>query len=83
MGTSLKSRVFWTDLGAWNNAWFVYVGAPLLAALGATIGVLWGAHLVSSELGEVLMVGGCIGVTMLVGFTILAVVDRRSAGDSV
>lgn len=82
MSNSLKSRVFWTDLSVWNNAWYVYVGAPLLAAIGATIGSLWGSHLARGEVGEVLVMGACIVVTMLVGFTLLAAVDRRSSTDS-
>jgi len=82
MSGPITSRVLWTNLGAWNNAWYVYVGAPLLAALGAVIGSLWVSHLVSSEVGEALVVGVCVAVTMLVGFTLLAVVDRRDKSDS-
>ena len=82
MNNSLKSRVFWTDLSAWNNPWYVYVGAPLLAALGATIGLVWGSHLVSGEVKEALVMGACIVMTMLIGFVILAAIDRRSSTES-
>jgi len=78
MNHSLKSRLLRTDLGAWNSPWYVYVGTPVFAALGATIGSLWGPHLASGELTDALVIGGAIGVTMLLGFTLLAVVDRRS-----
>jgi len=82
MSKSLKSRVFWTNLSAWNNPWCVYVGTPLLAALGATIGFVWGSHLVSGEVKETLVMGACIVVTMLSGFTILAAIDSRSSTES-
>jgi uncharacterized membrane protein len=82
MDSSLTSRVLWTDLSAWNNRWYVYVGAPLLAAIGATIGSLWGSHLASGEVAEALVMGSCIVIAMLVGLTILAVVDRRGSTDS-
>lgn len=72
----LQDRVLWTDLDAWNNPWYVYLGAPVLAALGAMIGTLFGVHLVSGEVGEWLVIGGCIAGTMLVGFALLAVLDR-------
>lgn len=77
MKNSLKSKVFSTGVGAWNNRWYVYVGAPFLAALGVVIGSLWGVHLASTELGEALVVGLFVGVTMIVGFTILALIDQR------
>lgn len=73
----MKSRVFWSDLGAWNNAYYVYLGAPLLAVLGATVGSLWAVHLVPGESYRAFVVGGCIGVTMLAGLTLLALVDRH------
>ena len=82
MSKSLKSRVFWTNLSAWNNPWCVYVGTPLLAALGATIGFVWGSHLVSGEVKEALVMGACIVMTMLSGFTILAAIDSRSSTES-
>jgi hypothetical protein len=82
MNKSLKSRVFWTNLSAWNNPWCVYVGTPLLAALGATIGFVWGSHLVSGEVKEALVMGACIVMTMLSGFTILAAIDSRSSTES-
>jgi hypothetical protein len=77
MNNSLKSRVFWTNLQAWNNRWYAYVGAPLFAALGAIIGSVLAAQLHSGELSTTLLTGGCMVVTMLVGFTLLAVVDRQ------
>ena len=82
MDDTLKSRLFRTDVKAWNNAWYLYIGTPLLAALGSTIGVLWGVSLASTFLGEVLVLGSCVGVTMYTGFTILAVIDRRGTVDS-
>jgi hypothetical protein len=80
MPNSLTSRVLSTSLDAWNNPWFIYLGAPLLAALGATIGVVAAPHVVTGEVPRALTVGGCVAVTMLVGFTIMALFDRGSNG---
>lgn len=82
MGDSLRSKVFWTDLSAWNNPWYVYVGTPLLAATGATAGSLWGSHLVSGEVERAVVTGLFIALTMMVGFTALAAVDGRGTDDS-
>jgi hypothetical protein len=82
MSRSLKSRVLWTDLSAWNNTWYVYVGAPLPAASGAPIGLILGSHVARGETGERLVVGACIAVTMLVGFTLFAAVDTHGSTDS-
>jgi cation transporter-like permease len=82
MSNSLKSRVFSTDPNAWNNTWYIYVGAPLLAAIGATIGLILGSHLARGEVEDALVMGTCIVMTMLIGFTILAAIDRRSATES-
>ncbi|PGF17509.1 hypothetical protein CP556_16305 [Natrinema sp. CBA1119] len=78
MTDSLKERLFRTDTKAWNNPWYGYIGAPVFAMVGVVIGQLYGVHLVSSPLGEYLTVALCLAVTMFVGFTGLAFVDKRT-----
>jgi hypothetical protein len=77
MSDSLKARLFRFDNGAWNNPWYVYLGAPVLSMLGVSIGFLFGVHLVTSELGEYLIVILCMVITMFIGFAGLASIDMR------
>ncbi|GAB7120913.1 hypothetical protein [Natrinema sp. JCM 9743] len=71
----LKSKVFTTNLDAWNNKWVPMVAAPFLAILGAVIGTVLSVYLTSSELGQTLVMGFFLLVTMMAGFTLLALVD--------
>ncbi|AGB30437.1 hypothetical protein Natpe_0508 [Natrinema pellirubrum DSM 15624] len=71
----LKSRVFTTNWDAWNNKWAPIVAAPFLAVLGVVIGTVLGIHFTSSELGQTLVMGLFLFVTMMAGFTLLALVD--------
>jgi len=77
MDASLKARIFRTDLSAWNNKWYVIFGSPIFAAIGVLLGWLFGVHLVSSELGVVLIASLFAGATVLIGNTVLAVIDSR------
>ena len=71
----LKSKVFTTNSDAWNNKWVPMVAAPFLAILGVVIGTVLSVFLTSSELGQTLVMGFFLFVTMMAGFTLLALVD--------
>ncbi|WP_459890759.1 hypothetical protein [Halostagnicola bangensis] len=75
MSDSLKARMVGTE--AWNNKRYVVLGSPILAVIGVLLGWLIGVHLVSSEIGKVLIVSLFVGTTVLLGCTILAVIDKR------
>ncbi|KDE58197.1 hypothetical protein EL22_06680 [Halostagnicola sp. A56] len=75
MKEELKRRLFRFDHEGWNNPWYGFVAAPILTALGISIGELFGVHLVSSALGEDLIVILCMVVTIVVGFTGVALID--------
>ncbi|MGQ3413979.1 hypothetical protein ACT4ML_17265 [Natrinema sp. LN54] len=75
MGNSLKSKVFTTNWDAWNNKWVPFVATPFLAALGVVIGSVLNVHFASSELGQTLVMGLFVGVTMMTGYILLALVD--------
>ncbi|WP_323173094.1 hypothetical protein [Natrialba sp. PRR66] len=77
MRNGLKKRLFRLDREGWNNPWYGFVAAPVLAMVGVLIGRLFGVHLASSALGEGLIVLLCIGITMVVGFTGVALVDMN------
>lgn len=77
MRNELKKRLFRLDHKGWNNSWYGFVAAPVLAALGVLFGELFGVHLVSSALGEDLILGVCIVITMFVGFIGVALVDMN------
>lgn len=71
-------RTLWGKMfGAeeWNNKWYVYVGPPIFAFLGAVLVWSFGRQLVSSELG--LFVVGLLfsWTTVVTGCAILAVID--------
>lgn len=78
MSSGIRRRLFGTDYEAWNNRWYVYVGAPVFAVLGYTVGFLFGVHLVDSEPGEWLIIVLCMPLTMYLGFAGLAVLDVRN-----
>jgi VIT1/CCC1 family predicted Fe2+/Mn2+ transporter len=78
MGDSIQARLFSFDNKAWNNPWFAYLGAPVLAMLGVSIGYLFGVHFVNSTLGEYLIVVLCMAITMGIGFVGLASIDLRN-----
>jgi FtsH-binding integral membrane protein len=80
MNGSIQSRVVATDLDAWNNSWYVYVATPFLAVLGVVLGSVVDVHVAASDLGQVLVTGLVLGATMLVGYTLLALADRRANG---
>jgi len=60
----------------WNNRWYVYVGSPVFAFLGALLYWFFGVRLISSPLAEtVLMILFPVG-TVITGCAILAVIDE-------
>ncbi len=71
----LKSKVFTTNWNAWDNKWAPIVAAPFLAILGVGIGTVLSGYVTSSELGQTLVMGFFLFVTMMTGFTLLALVD--------
>lgn len=75
MDNSLKSKVFATNWGAWNNKWVPLVATPFLAALGVVIGSILNSHFASSELGQTLVMGLFLGITWIAGYTLLALID--------
>lgn len=75
MSGLLKSKVFTTNWDAWNNKWVPIVATPFLVLLGVVIGTVLGVYLTSSELGRTLVMGFFLFVTMMAGFTLLALVD--------
>lgn len=75
MNKSLKSKVFATNWGAWKNKCAPIVATPFLAALGVVIGSILNVHFASSELGQTLVMGLFLGVTMIAGYTLLALID--------
>ncbi|QLK26840.1 hypothetical protein HYG81_04310 [Natrinema zhouii] len=75
MNNSLKSKVFTTNWDAWNNKWVPIVATPFLAAIGVVIGFILNVHFASSELGQVLVMGLFLVVTMMAGYTLLALID--------
>jgi ABC-type nickel/cobalt efflux system permease component RcnA len=70
-----RAKLFATDWDAWNNRWMPRAAIPLLVAPGVLLGMLFDGLLVSSELGQTLVMSLCIGVTVFVGLALLAVVD--------
>lgn len=75
MSNSLKSKVFATNWDAWNRKWVPLVASPFLAALGVVVGLVLDGHFASSELGQTLVMALFAVVTMMVGFTLLALID--------
>lgn len=75
MRNLLKSKVFTTNLDAWNNKWVPFVASPFLAALGVVIGTVLSVFITSSELGQTLVMGFFLFVTMMTGYTLLALID--------
>ncbi|WP_137290946.1 hypothetical protein [Natronorubrum halophilum] len=75
MNNSLISKLFTTNWDAWNNKWVPFVATPFLAALGVVIGSVLNVYFASSELGQTLVVGFFLGVTMMAGYTLLALID--------
>ncbi|NUC74873.1 hypothetical protein HTZ84_21655 [Haloterrigena sp. SYSU A558-1] len=73
MTNSLKSKLFGTE--TWNNKWYVYVGTPIFAFLGALCYWLFGIHLVSSTPAETVLMILFPGTAVVLGSTILAVID--------
>ncbi len=62
---------------AWNNKRYIVLGSPIFAVIGIFIGRLFGVHLVSSELGEILIISLFIGMVVLIGCVVLAVIDKQ------
>jgi hypothetical protein len=74
MQNSLVGKLIGTEM--WNNRWYVYVGSPVFAFLGALLYWFFGIHLVSSPLGETVLMILSPGVTVIIGCAILAVIDE-------
>lgn len=61
----------------WNNKWYVYVGSPVFAVLGALLYLFFGSHLISSSsLAETVLMVLFPGITVMIGCVILAVIDE-------
>jgi len=60
----------------WNNRWYVYVGSPVFAFLGALLYWFFGVHLISAPLAETILMVLFPGVTVIIGCAILAVIDE-------
>ncbi|QKY20705.1 hypothetical protein B4589_010065 [Halolamina sp. CBA1230] len=75
MRDAMKERLLSTDVEAWNNEWYVYVGAPLLAAVGAVFGQLWLTSEIPFFWASALAVGLCAGGAVVVGGVVLALID--------
>lgn len=75
MSNSLKSKVITTNWDAWNNKWVPFVATPFLAVLGVVIGTVLSVYITSSELGQTLVMGFFLFVTMMTGYTLLAFID--------
>jgi len=75
MSNSLKSKVIATDWDAWNNKRVPLVATPFLAVLGVVIGSVLNVYFASSELGQIVVMSLFVAVTMIVGYTLLALID--------
>ncbi|WP_255170139.1 hypothetical protein [Natrononativus amylolyticus] len=76
MAGGMRARLLRTDLEAWNDERYVYVGGPMCAVLGLLLGQLFGVHLVSSAAGERLVVALVTGLSIVIGLAVLAALDR-------
>ena len=75
MSDSVRAKLFAWDLDAWNTTWYVYAATPVLAVLGVAIGASLSGALGVTAPGEALVTAACVGVTILAGYALLAVVD--------
>ena len=73
----LKFKVFSTNWDAWNNKLVPLFAAPFLAVFGVVIGSMLNVHLASSGLGHRLVMVLSVGVTMMAGFAVLALIEEN------
>ncbi|MFT4890557.1 MAG: hypothetical protein ACI9YT_001473 [Halobacteriales archaeon] len=73
MNNSLVSKLFGAE--TWNNSWYVYVGSPVFAILGAVLYWSFGRHLASSDVTVILWGFLFSGVTAMTGMAMLAIID--------
>ncbi|MFC4987258.1 hypothetical protein [Saliphagus infecundisoli] len=75
MRDGLKQRLLRVDYESWDNPWYGFVAAPVLAILGGSFGYFLGVHLVSSPLAEEIIAYVCIAITFFVGYIGVALID--------